>query len=177
LADRALWETIAADAERESPLWAAALLPPSEREELPVFSPLGEHRHALGLETIYEGYLLHHGRPRLFAPADDDARVLLGDYLYAHGLVRIAHLGEVDVVADLAELISLCSQVRAAGGNGDGAAWAATVASLGAPDGRLEAARAALRDEADPTPLARLAEAEAGGPAVAEALAYHRERV
>ena len=45
---------------------------------------------ALGLETIYEGYLVHYGRPRLFAPADADTALLLGDYLYAHGLVRIA---------------------------------------------------------------------------------------
>ena len=48
---------------------------------------------ALGLETIYEGYLLHYGRPRLFAPADADTALLLGDYLYAHGLVRIAATG------------------------------------------------------------------------------------
>ena len=47
-------------------------------------------RFALGVETIYEGYLLHYGRPRLFAPPDEDVALLLGDYLYAHGLVRIA---------------------------------------------------------------------------------------
>ena len=57
-------------------------------------------RFALGLETIYEGYLVHYGRPRLFAPADGDVALLLGDYLYAHGLVRIAALGDVDAVAD-----------------------------------------------------------------------------
>jgi hypothetical protein len=37
-----------------------------------VFSPLGEEGYALGLETIYEGYLVHYGSPRLFAPADAD---------------------------------------------------------------------------------------------------------
>ena len=58
-----------------------------------MFSPLGEARYALGLETIYEGYLLHYGRPRLFAPVDADTALLLGDYLYAHGLVRIAEAG------------------------------------------------------------------------------------
>ena len=56
----------------------------------------------LGLESIYEGYL-HYGRPRLFAPADSDTAILLGDYLYAHGLVRVAAHGQVTVVADLAE--------------------------------------------------------------------------
>ena len=68
---------------------------------------------ALGVETIYEGYLLHYGRPRLFGPADADTALLLGDYLYAHGLVRIAATGSVEAVHDLAELISLCAQARA----------------------------------------------------------------
>ena len=72
-------------------------------------------RFALGVETIYEGYLLHYGRPRLFAPADADTALLLGDYLYAHGLVRIAATGSVEAVSDLAELISLCAQARADG--------------------------------------------------------------
>ena len=61
-----------------------------------MFSPLGEDRFALGLETIYEGYLVHYGSPRLFAPPDADTALLLGDYLYAHGLVRIASNGAVD---------------------------------------------------------------------------------
>jgi hypothetical protein len=173
----ALWETIAREAEEESPLWGAALRPQGAREAIVVFSPLGRDAFALGLETIYEGYLLHHGKPRLFAPADRDAGILLGDYLYAHGLVRVARLGLVDVVAELAELISLCSQLRAERSPGDGAAWAATAALLGAADGRLVRARAALRDDRDPGPLARLAEEVAGPEPVARALALHRERV
>jgi len=96
-----------------------------------VFSPLGEERYELGLETIYEGYLLHYGRPRLFAPADADTSLLLGDYLYAHGLVRVAEAGTVEAVADLSSLISLCAQLRADGLSGDGEAWAATAATLG----------------------------------------------
>jgi hypothetical protein len=96
-----------------------------------VFSPLSEERYALGLETIYEGYLLHYGTPRLFAPADDDTALLLGDYLYAHGLVRIAEAGTVDAVADLAALISRCAQLRADLLPGDGEAWASTAATLG----------------------------------------------
>jgi hypothetical protein len=177
LAPDHLWETIAREAESESPLWGQALLPPGGRRNLPVFSPLGREAFALGLETIYEGYLLHHGRPRLFAPADRDAAILLGDYLYAHGLVRVTRLGLVDVVADLAELISLCSQLRAERSPGDGPAWAATAALLGHEPGPLEEARAALRDLRDPGPLARLAEAAAGDEAVASALSLHRELV
>ena len=49
-------------------------------------------RFAPGLEAIYEGHLLHHGQPRLFAPADEAAALLLGDFLYARGLAWIAEL-------------------------------------------------------------------------------------
>ena len=147
-AEAGLWEAIAREAERESPLWAAALRRADEREEEPVFSGLGPARYALGLESIYEGYLLHYGRPRLFAPADSDTAILLGDYLYAHGLVRVAAHGEVEVVADLAALISRCAQLRAEGLEGDGAAWAGTVVSLGnvdpRPDADLDAVARAL---------------------------------
>jgi hypothetical protein len=125
------WETIAQEAERESVLWAQALLPEREREEVPVFSPLTEEHFALGIESIYEGYLLHYGRARIFAPADRDSAILLGDYLYAHGLVRITALGDVDAVEQLAELLSLCAHLRAEGRRGDGDAWAATVGGLG----------------------------------------------
>jgi len=140
-----------------------------------VFSPLGEERFALGLETIYEGYLLHYGRPRLFAPADKDTALLLGDYLYAHGVVRIDSVGSVDAVADLAELIAICSQLRADAAPGDGAAWAASAALLGT--GRLADARVALRDHGDADPLLSLAEAHAGTDAVEDALAAHGRRL
>jgi hypothetical protein len=140
-----VWETIVAEAENESPLWAAALRSAAEREEVAVFSPLADERFAAGLESIYEGYLLHYGRPRIFAPADRDTSVLLGDYLYAHGLVRIASLGEVGAVGALAELLSLCAHLRAGDLPGDGEAWAATVCSLdGSPGEDDEARRRAL---------------------------------
>jgi len=77
-----LWQTLADEAAAESELWLDALLPSEERKRVPVFSPLAEERFALGLETIYEGYLLHYGVPRLFAPADEDTALLLG-VLYA----------------------------------------------------------------------------------------------
>ena len=85
-----------------------------------MFSALAPATARLGLETIYEGYLVHYGRSRLFAPPDRDTALLLGDYLYAHGLVRIAETGDVKAVADLAELISRCAQLRAEGLDGDG---------------------------------------------------------
>ena len=169
-----LWETMAADAAAESSLWADCLVPGAERDGEPVFSLLGEARYALGLETIYEGYLVHHGRPRLFAPPDDDTALLLGDYLYAHGVARISALREVEAVSDLAELISLCSQLRAENADGDGPLWAATAAMLGR--GELEEARTALRLRSDPEPLDRMARSAAGDEAVDSALAAHASR-
>jgi hypothetical protein len=140
-----IWDTIAVEAGRESQLWAAALRPEGDREEQPVFSSLAPGRFAVGLETIYEGYLLHYGRPRLFQAEDRDTRILLGDYLYAHGLVRIASLGDVEAVGALSELLSLCAHLRAEGLPGDGEAWAATVTALdGDPQARGDARDRAL---------------------------------
>jgi len=170
-----MWETIAAAAAAESMLWAEALRPEDEREREPVFSPLGPPGQALGLETIYEGYLVHYGRSRLFAPADRDAALLLGDYLYAHGLVHVAATGDVAAVADLAELISLCAQARADGRDGDGPAWAATAASLGV--GGLDLARNALRERGDASTLDAAARLAAGDDEVDRALAAHARLV
>ena len=153
------WETIAREAAGESALWAEALRPEDERELEAVFSLLSDERYALGLETIYEGYLLHYGRSRLFAPADEDTALLLGDYLYAHGLVRVSAAGTVEAVGDLAALISRCAQLRADGLPGDGEAWAATASTLGEGPG----ARAAWSSD--------------GSEPVERALEAHRRRV
>jgi hypothetical protein len=125
----ALATEITANASAESPLWAEALRPDPAFE--PVFSPLAEERFALALETIYEGYLLHYGTSRLFVPTDRDTALLLGDALYAQGLVHLAALGETGPVAELAALISLCAQYRGDGVDGDGEAWADTATRLG----------------------------------------------
>jgi hypothetical protein len=166
---QSIWDTIAEEAGRESRLWDEALLPEEDRDPRPVFSPLGDERYALGLETIYEGYLVHYGRPRLFAPSDRDTALLLGDYLYAHGLVRVAAEGHVAAVLDLAELISICARLRGDAEEGDGIVWAATAAQLGT--GALDEPRAALRRQGDLRPLSELA-ADAHA-----ALAAHAERV
>jgi len=130
-----LWETLAAAAAAESPLWGEALRADPERKG--IFGPLAPQQFALGLETIYEGYLVHYGRSRLFAPGDEETALLLGDYLYAHGLVRIASTGDLDAVAALAELISTCAHLRAEQAEGDGDAWVGAVRRLGGdPDPR-----------------------------------------
>ncbi len=170
-----LWDALVGEAAAESPLWAECLRPPAEQERVPVFSLLCAPAYALGVETIYEGYLLHYGRPRLFRAPDADTALLLGDYLYAHGLVRIAATGSAVAVHDLAELISLCAQSRAAGTDADGAAWAATAALLG--EGELDEPRRMLRDEAHTASLTAAACSAAGDDGVDRALAAHAERV
>lgn len=124
-----LSEAVAAGARTESALWARSLRDVGDWE--PVFSPLAPETFALGLETVYEAYLVHYGRPRLFAVTDRDEAVLLGDYLYAHGLVRISEAGGVEAVAAMAELISRCAALRADGAAGDGDAWVETARRLG----------------------------------------------
>jgi hypothetical protein len=164
-----LWDVIAEEAIAESPLWSESLMQTGKWDAVAVFSPLlPEPRFAVGLETIYEGYLLHYGRPRLFAAGDGRNALLLGDYLYAHGLVRVAEQQDVDAVADLAALISRCAQLRADGGMGDGEAWAATAALLG---------RSPLRGDHWRGALAQAASGTAGADAVERALALHAGRV
>jgi len=170
-----VWETLAAEAAAESPLWGASLRPVEEQDRTAVFSLLCEPLFALGVETIYEGYLLHYGRPRLFSPADADTALLLGDYLYAHGLVRVAATGSVEAVHDLAELISLCAQARADGRSGEAEAWAATSALLG--QAALGQARRELSERGDATHLIELARSAAGAEAVEAACAAHDLRV
>jgi hypothetical protein len=143
-------EAIAAAAGAESPLWADALRDAPDWE--PVFSELAPGRYALGLETVYEAYLVHYGRPRLFDAPGEDERVLLGDYLYAHGLVRIAEAGGVDAVAVLAELISRCAAARAQGGGGDGGPWVDAARALGGEPDDGATARALARHSARVAP-------------------------
>ena len=117
-------------------MWGAAVLPSDERQLVAVFSPLAPPSLALGIETVYEAYLMHYGSPRLFDASDADDAVLLGDYLYAHGLVRVAEAGGVQAVAVLAELISRCAALRA-----DGAAGRRRGVGRGRPGARRRAER------------------------------------
>lgn len=119
---------VAGRARAASPVWASAL-----RDEAvggAVYGPRVDPRFALGLETIYEGYLVHHASSRLFDPADREQAILLGDYLYAAGLVEVCRAGELPAVATLAELIATVSDRRSRGLGDDAAAWERAVAAL-----------------------------------------------
>jgi hypothetical protein len=128
--------------------------------EAPVHGPLAAAgpraasapgEYSLVVESVREGYLLHHGAPRLLAGHDDDLALLAGDYLYALGIERLAALGDAPAVRELADLISLCAQLHAE----DRAAlaeplWSASALALGhGASTEHEAAKAALR-AADP---------------------------
>jgi hypothetical protein len=110
------------------------------------------------VEAIREGYLLHYETPRLIDGADEDLRLLAGDYLYALGLERLAARGDLDAVRELADLISLAAQIHAENGAGPGgeriaALWLASTVAVGAgANRRHERAKEALRqDQADAT--------------------------
>ena len=86
---------------------------------------------AFALEAVYEGFLLHYGTPRAFAGMDSDLRLLAGDTLYALGLDRLARDGDLEAVAELSELITLCSKAQAEGRPEDtDALWANTAQRL-----------------------------------------------
>ncbi len=75
---------------------------------------LGQERLFV-MEAVYEGYLMHYGRPRAFERMDDDLRLLAGDALYAQGLARLAETDDLEAVTELADLISLCARAEAEG--------------------------------------------------------------
>jgi len=127
-------DAIVEGARSESDVWSRSLREQPDWE--PVFSPLAPAQFALGLETVYEAYLVHYGKARLFDTPDRNEAVLLGDYLYAHGLVRIAAVGGVRAVDTMSQLISQCAALRAAGASGDADAWIEAARALGGDPGR-----------------------------------------
>ena len=88
--------------------------------------------YELLLEMILEGSLLHYGRSRVIRCPDPDLALLLGDQLYALGLSRLAALGDLDAVAELADLISLLAKAEAGSdGRLADAIWQAGAAAIG----------------------------------------------
>lgn len=71
--------------------------------------------YELLIETIYEGYLLHYHSPRVVRAPEQDLGLLAGDRLYALGLARLVRLGDIEAVAELADVIALSALAHGAG--------------------------------------------------------------
>jgi len=120
----------------------------ADGEHGPLAAGRGED-YALLVEAIREGYLLHYAEGRVVRPDDPDLSLLAGDRLYALGLARLAELGDLDAVAELADVISLAAQAHAEGDPGRAAAvWEAGARVVGdGPSADHEAAKAAWRGD------------------------------
>ena len=98
---------------------------------------------AFTLAAVREGYLLHYEEARVFTGMnDEDLELLAGDALYALGLERLAENGDLEAIAELADLISLCAWAHAER-RAEAAPdlWNASVAAL---SGRGEGAKSAI---------------------------------
>ena len=137
--------------------------------------------YALLVEAVREGYLLHYGDPRVVVGADEDLRLLAGDYLYALGLERLAGLGDLDAVRELADLISISAQLHAEReGRGGAELWQAVAVAVaaGAPPGH-EQGKATLREGAEGAErdLLAMATDRAGETGLGNALANFAESI
>jgi hypothetical protein len=156
-------EDLRTELEAEGGPLAAALGPAANTSDTEVFAQLvaagarasdDPRGYALVVESVFEGYLLHYCHGRLVQDADPDLRLLAGDHLYAFGLARLAQIGDLEAVDELADLISLCGQAHAEEASRirppwqlTGALWASSVLAVG--DGSWpehEQAKLAARD-------------------------------
>ncbi len=119
-----------------------------------------EAEYELLLEMILEGSLLHYGDPRVVRTPDGDLALLLGDQLYALGLARLAALGDLEAVAELADVISLLAQAHADSDPELGrAVWEAGAVAIGwgASDAHRAAKALARRHDASASDALRAA--------------------
>ncbi len=173
---------IAAQLRDEGTVISDHVVEPTERPILGPLAALGPRcasapaEYAIVIESIREGYLLHYGQSRLLAGVDEDLALLAGDHLYALGLDRLARLGDLEAVRELADLISLCAQLSAEGrgrGKAADALWLATAIAVAAgASPEHEAAKAGLRgnDPAAPSLLLPAARAQAAAAGIEAAL-------
>jgi hypothetical protein len=149
---RVALERLRVQVEGEGSPLCDALVPASAPVRAAPFGPLVAQgprarecvdEYATLVEAILEGYLLHYGGGRVFDSPSPELRLLAGDYLYAFGLARLAELGDIDAIDELADLISLCAQAHAAAPDGaegrtawrlTGALWALAALAIGAGD-------------------------------------------
>jgi hypothetical protein len=138
---------------------------PSEPARLAASGPRASGRdgeYELLIEMMYEGYRLHYhdGQGELVRPDDPDLALLLGDRLYALGLARLSGLGDLEAVAELADVISLVAQAHAAADPGLAeAVWLAGGTAVGWGAGDAHRAAKALARAGDPGAAQTLREA------------------
>jgi hypothetical protein len=109
-----------------------------------------EDDYALLIEAIYEGYLQHYGDGRVIRADDPDLALLAGDRLFALGLARLAEIGDLEAVTELADVISLTAQAHAEDdAERARAVWTAGLAAVAhGGDPALERAKEAAREGA-----------------------------
>jgi len=108
-----------------------------------------EAEYELLVEMIFEGCRLHYGPQRVVRTKDPDLALLLGDQLYALGLARLALIGDLEAVGELADVISLVAQAHVAHAPElADAVWVAGAVAIGwGSDGRHTEAKELARTQ------------------------------
>jgi hypothetical protein len=101
---------------------------------------------AAAVDAVRDGWRRHYADGGE-AAADPDLALLVGDRRYAEGLERLAALGDLPAIVELADVISLCAAAHAAGDDGlADAAWSAGAVAVGwGPTPELVGAKARAR--------------------------------
>jgi hypothetical protein len=114
----------------------------------------------VAVAAVDEGYRLHYRRPRALRIGDADLALLAGDRLYALGLARLAAIGDLTAIAELADVISLSAQAHASEDEDlAAAAWEAGVAAIAHGSTTAADAAKARAREGDPGAARALREA------------------
>ena len=136
---------------------------PSEPARLAAAGPRArgfEAEYELLVEMIFEGCRLHYGPQRVVRTEDADLALLLGDQLYALGLARLARIGDLKAIGELADVISLVAQAEIAGDPAlVDAVWTAGAVAIGWGTDERHAQAKELARTGDPAAAAALTNA------------------
>jgi hypothetical protein len=114
----------------------------------------------IAVSAVEEGYRLHYGEGRALDIDEPDLALLGGDRLYALGLARLAAIGDLTAIAELADVISLSAQAHATADDELAeAAWRLGVAAIAHGPGAGAADAKAAARACDPGAAATLREA------------------
>jgi hypothetical protein len=181
------FEQLAEELRGEGPILADRVVLPSEPPAIGLLAASGPRtakdadQYAFLVEAVREGFLCHYGEPRLLLGLDSDLRLLVGDYLYARGIERLARLGDLLAVRELADLISMAAGFDAAPASGRAAAeaaWLAAALVIATGDGSgMEEARSALAPGGDVEPLWNAVQEAASEAGLSEQLLLAAESV